>query len=608
MPIKLPDIDPLSFIPIRYQDMRTPVPSGRFEEGKKVLFAGKPLSYDIKSHSNGNMMIVTMQDEEGYFFIKLFRYTNFHKAVFSQSGKKIFLWGEPKREQQGWCFFHPEFPDEIGRILPVYKNFKGISAKRLRNHVWDTTKKLMDTVNDEISDHVLAKRGLPSIAEALMQIHYPLENIPDETPLLRLAYREIADIKKQIAAYPKHPAPVLKGNIEKFYNMIPFTPTNDQRKAIQEISEELASGQAMRSILVGDVGSGKTLVAQAAAFLAYQSNYRTLVLAPTIVLAGQLYDSFVKIFGKEVVSLYTGSSKDNPSMIIIGTHALLYREFAGVGLVVMDEQHRYGVNQRNKLLGEKHALQMTATPIPRTVNLLIHGAMKISVLNDTPYKRDVVTKVVPPEAKGQILGHIRQVVSNGGKVLIIFPLVENDKGDHKAVEQIKDVWDRLYAHQVMWVHGKLEDKLEIVRMFRESKIHKILVSTSLIETGIDIPEASLLAVSSAEKFGLAQLHQLRGRIGRRGNRSHCYYIYKNPDSYERLKNLEEITDGFRLAELDSEIRGWGEVFGEHQTGHCFKLPSLDLYKKAIQMVDEDLSLEEQQSIENNNQKEELAHV
>ncbi|MEC4685380.1 MAG: DEAD/DEAH box helicase [Nitrospirota bacterium] len=587
---KLPDVDPMSFLPVRYEDRRSPVFSKEFVPDVKILAAGHPVSYD----SIGDVTVVTLRDEAGYFYAKFFNFTRFHEVVFRPNGRKVYLWGAPRREfdqyrGEYWSFYHPEFPDETGRIYPVYKCPKGIGQKRMREHVWHTAQQLMDHLHDEVPVEVLKQRGLPTIADALRQIHHPSE-LPSEKPFMRLAYRELFEMKQKIREYPRNTAQKLNANLAGFYEKLTFQLTKDQKNAIEEVSKDLTSDTAMRRIIIGDVGTGKTVVAQAAAYICCQSGYRTLVLAPTIVLAEQLYDKFREVFGESLVSLYTGSTKGDPSLIIVGTHALMYREFSAVGLVILDEQHKYGVIQRQQLLGDVHALQMTATPIPRTVSLLMQGAVELSVLKQAPYKRDVLTKVVSKEETPFIMKHLRQIINSGGKALVIFPLVEKDKGEYKSVEEKKAIWERMFPDCVLWVHGRLEEKQDIVSEFRKNPKKKILVSTSIIEIGIDVPEASILVVSGAERFGLSQLHQLRGRVGRRGNKAYCYFMYKKDIGKDKVKPLETINTGFELAELDADRRGWGDAFGTAQSGHKFKLPGIEIYKKVIEMVNEDVEI------------------
>lgn len=587
---RLPDIDPFGYLPLRYEDRRNHVSVEQFKKGEKVLFRGCPERIEEEETWTGKKMLVVSMTGDGVkFIVKYFHFTDWHLRKFERGGY-ISLWGAPKKEKNYWTFYQPAFPDEIGRICPIYKTPNGIGQKRFRDHVWKAVRNGICSTEDEVSAEVLARRDLPPIAEALQQIHRPYQ-VPDARPFLRLAYREVFELKRRLAGVRKPTAPIIEADIRPFFEMLPFELTGDQMKAIGEIFADMATGEAMRRILVGDVSSGKTVVSQAAAYACLSCGYRTLVLTPSTVLAQQHYEKFSEIFGEEQIGLCTGREKTGTAKIIIGTHALLNRQFEDVGLVIIDEQHRFGVSQRTQIALGAHALQLTATPIPRTVSLIYQGAIDISTLTSLPFRRDVMTQVVSKSHTKEILSHIREVIGEGGKALIVYPLVDDEKGEYKSVESSRDYWEKAFPCETLFVHGKTDGKEEIVSEFRNSTDKRILVATSLIETGIDIPEASILVVSGAECFGLAALHQLRGRIGRRGNKSFCYFMFKNPEAEERLKLLESIHDGFELAERDTDSRGWGDTFGREQSGNMFKLPSVSIYKKVADMVIEDLQSE-----------------
>lgn len=276
-------------------------------------------------------------------------------------------------------------------------------------------------------------------------------------------------------------------------------------------------------------------------------------------------------------------------MILVGTHAMLNRKFPGVALCVQDESQKFGVEQRNELIENAHGLQLSATPLPRSMGLLLHGAIDISVLGECPFPRDVVTKVVPKKETPRILQHMKSVLNEGGKALVIYPLVSAEHKVYKSVESVRDVWEQIYPGQVTYVHGQLEDKLDVIGEFRADPQKKVLVATSLVEAGIDIPEASFLVVAGSERYGITQLHQIRGRIGRRGQRAYCYFLYKKEQSAERLKPLETVSDGYTLSEIDAEQRGMGDAFGAAQSGNCYALPDVD-YRRLIEWVNEDMGL------------------
>lgn len=590
---KLPEIDPRTFIPLRWEDRRSPVPSHQFgpfaDAGKPVLATG--VCDDVLTRPTeraGMVMNVVVRTATDPFHITIFHASSYHGMQY-QRGRRLTIWGVPKWEDK-WVFYAPEIvpPEEAGRILPIYKKPQGISEARLRGHVQARAMEAAESLIDEVPDEVLRARGLPSIREALLAIHCPSDRLADRADLLRLAYREVYEIKDAIGKVERKAGPVLDADLTDYYAGLPFALTGDQLKAIADIQRDLASGKAMRRLVLGDVGSGKTEVALAAAAVALRCGHRVLVLEPTTVLASQLYDKFSERFGAEIVSFQTGKKKTGKSLIVVGTHALMNTSFIGVGLVIVDEQHKFGVFQKQKLLGEHHVLELSATPIPRTVSLILHGALHVSELRERPYARDVETHVLTRADKDVIMRHVWQLVQQAKKVLIIYPLVrENDKSAYKSVEGAVRVWETLCPGKVIWVHGQLDQKQEVVDDFRRKGDKQILVASSLIENGIDIPEATMLVVGGAERFGLSQLHQLRGRIGRRGDKSYCLLVCVNEDARERVAAMERISDGFELAELDADLRGWGEVFSPKQSGHCFNLPDIELYKTVIPWVAED---------------------
>jgi ATP-dependent DNA helicase RecG len=584
---KLPEIDPFGFLPIRYEDRRRHVPVSEFVDGVKILFRGRPTKVEEKVLLHKTKVLwITMSGDGGSFYIKFLHYSEYHIEKFRRSGT-LSLWGAPKRERNHWVFYQPKAPDETGIVCPIYTAPKGIGQKTLRAHVWDTTRSLLQSLVDEVPPAILAKRALPTISEALMNIHRPSE-IPDKLSFVRLAYREIFTMKKQLITEDLPAAPIVDIDVRPFIEQLPFDLTTDQIKAIDDIIYDMSSDTPMRRIVIGDVSSGKTVVCQAAVYACIHAGYKAVVLAPSTVLAEQHLEKFTGIFGQDKVGLCTGKTKSVNTMITIGTHALLNRRLKDIGLVVIDEQHRFGVAQREKLVQGAHSLQLSATPIPRTVNLIYQGTIGVSTLCTVPYRRDVVTRVLPKGHSPQIVSHIKEIIAAGGKALIIYPFVDGEKGDYKSVESTRDYWEREFPNKSLFVHGKSEHKEEIVAEFRTSQAKQLLVATSLIETGIDVPEASIMVVSASERFGLAQLHQLRGRIGRRGNKAFCYFLYKIPEAAERIKILETLQDGFQLAEEDCNTRGWGDALGQAQSGHFLKLPSMSIYKKVVPWLNEDI--------------------
>ena len=305
----LPEVNAFETLPIRYEDRRKPVLSSHFKEGEVVLSCGVPVSVQPSETQKGPMLTVTMKDSSGYYLAKYWHHTKYHLSLFKRSGRPIYLYGKTVKDRDGqWNLFYPEIPDEVGRIFPIYKKTRGVSQERLRAHIWSTVETEVKGLTDEVPFDILRARGLPTLAEALKRIHFPAE-MPDESCYLRIAYREIFEIKSRMQESAVFQAPVMVGDMVEFYKRLPFTLTGDQKKAVADICADMGSGSAMRRLIAGDVGSGKTEVAMAGAFICLQSGMRTLVLEPTIVLAEQIYERFKKVFGDDMVSFYTGDRR-----------------------------------------------------------------------------------------------------------------------------------------------------------------------------------------------------------------------------------------------------------------------------------------------------------
>ncbi len=486
-----------------------------------------------------------------------------------------------------------------GRLVPVYSETKGISSKWLRSRINDVTKvlKYKNEIKEYLPEITLNRHSLITLDKSLYQIHFPENEAQIFTAKERLAFGELllellkVQERKETwntkyeglhLDYKKH-----QKQIEKFIQNLPFALTETQSKAIAEIAEDLEQAHPMNRLLEGDVGSGKTIVAIAIAYLSHLEGYKTLYMAPTEILAKQHYQTFKNFLSDFDVDikLTTGTTKEdiheNEDSIIIGTHALLFEKkpITNVGLVIIDEQHRFGVEQRTKIAqmganGKKpNLLTMTATPIPRTLALTLYGDLEISVLDAVPNKdKKITTKVVYDKNREKVFEWIRQ---KGEQTFIVCPFIE--ESDHEAFENVKAAqteYEKLKngvfkGLNVGLLHGKMknDEKQTVMNDFREGKI-QILVSTPVIEVGVDVPEATIIVIESAERYGLASLHQLRGRVGRGKKEGFCFIFmsqFTRP-SFERLKNLEQIDNGLQLAEIDMEYRGQGDIFGTQQHG------------------------------------------
>ena len=466
-----------------------------------------------------------------------------------------------------------------GRLVPIYPETEGVSSKWLRGRIAYILENI--TLHDFLPEEIIKTNNLFSLEAALHAVHFPKNASEIEKGRHRIAFDEVfllqlhADVQKRAWQATEKAKPIAPVNIPK----LPFTLTGDQNRAIAEILEDLRQPVPMNRILEGDVGSGKTVVAATAMYAAYKSGLVSLLMAPTQILAQQHFETIAKLLSPYgiTIGLVTGDTKTGGD-ILVGTHALLSQPHKNVGLVVVDEQHRFGVEQRGQLLGDKkftpHFLTMTATPIPRTMAKTILGNLDISVLQEMPKGRQLVkTWVVPPEKRAAGYDWMKeQINKTGGQIFIICPLIEASE-TLTEVKSVKDEYEKIKKifpdKKIGLLHGKMktDEKTKILNDFRKKKI-AILVATPVVEVGIDIPNATIMVVEGADRFGLGQLHQLRGRVGRGALQSYCLLFTENTDekTLERLKSLETIHNGPELAEVDLRLRGPGEVFGTRQHG------------------------------------------
>lgn len=488
---------------------------------------------------------------------------------------------------------------KIGRLLPVYPLTEGVDADLIRKAVLESTP-LVKQLEDPLPEILRNQYGLIGLQEAIANIHFPENHQSLSDARRRLVfdeffYLQLGFLQRRQEEREGRKAALFKPEgrlIEQFSEMLPFTLTNAQQRVINEILEELHSPVPMNRLVQGDVGSGKTIVAVVAILAAIQAGYQAALMAPTEVLAEQHYRKIVSWFNllHLPVELLTGSSKISKRReihaqlesgelpLLIGTHALIQNpvNFQRLGLVIIDEQHRFGVQQRAKLLAKgkaPHVLTMTATPIPRTLALTLHGDLDVSQIDELPPGRQPIqTTVLSGRQRRQAYELIRREIAQGRQAYVIFPLIEeSEKLDVRAaVAEYKKFSETIFPEfQVGLLHGRMksEEKEAALNAFRDNDT-KIIVSTTVIEVGVDVPNATVILIENAERFGLSQLHQLRGRVGRGHHKSYCLLISggKTPDSLQRLKVLEESQDGFFISEMDLRLRGPGEVLGSRQSG------------------------------------------
>lgn len=491
-----------------------------------------------------------------------------------------------------------EMPVQAERLLPVYHAIHGLKSLTVRK-VLEQLRPLMSVLPETLPENVIKREHFMSRAQAISTMHFPKELSEVVAARERLAFEELFQLllasqlnklenqKLQGFAIPFEPE-----TIKQFVQQLPFSLTDAQRRAAWDILQDFESSTPMNRLLQGDVGSGKTVVAGMAARQAASHGYQTALLAPTEILAIQhakTLDDLLSPFGV-TVGLLTGHVKgiarkelyarieSGDVDVVVGTHAIIQDKviFHNLGFVVIDEQHRFGVDQRQKLLNKSgilpHLLAMTATPIPRSLALTVYGELDVSVLNQRPKGRlPIKTQIISPVSRPKAYEAIDKQIAEGHQAYVICSLIaDSSENDRKSVEaEYRRLKNSIFGHRsIGLLHGKMKpvEKEQVMQEFKDKK-YDILVSTTVVEVGVDVPNATVIMIEDAEQFGLAQLHQLRGRVGRNELQSYCYLMMGTTNKpSERLRELEKSNDGFYLAEVDMTLRGPGEIYGKRQSG------------------------------------------
>ena len=528
------------------------------------------------------------------------------------------LFGKPSRFNHQYNFVHPELtpmskvkPEMTQGLEPYYNTTEGmkragLNSKAVRNITAELVSQLRQNgVRETLGIDIIEQHHLMSLSEALAQVHFPKDHISMQKARERLKFEELFYIQLQILRQMKRREqnegfrmPIVGKAFHAQYNVLPFPLTNAQKRVLREIQTDLKSGKQMNRLLQGDVGSGKTIVALLAALLAVDNGYQACIMAPTEILANQHYETITKLLKDSIVScqLLTGSTttKQRQSLheqlrngeinILIGTHALIEKEvqFANLGLCIIDEQHRFGVAQRAKLweknIRPPHVLVMTATPIPRTLAMTVYGDLHVSIIDELPPgRKPVQTLHYNIERRVTINQFITQQIELGRQVYVVYPLIqENEKLDLQDLQNGYNLLCQTFPnYRISMVHGQMRGKDKDEQMARFAKGDtQILVATTVIEVGVNIPNASVMIIENAERFGLSQLHQLRGRVGRGADQSYCLLLTKleiSKDTRKRMDIMVATNDGFRIAEADLQLRGPGDLEGTQQSGLPFDL-------------------------------------
>ena len=616
--------DALHLLPHRYEDRRTVQPVAGLRPGMTEVFSGAVLSADVTSTRGGRRFFeAVVADDTGSITLKWFNANpTFMKRVWTVGRRGVFT-GEVSRFGAQREVHHPDVewlgagmgvsdvlaadPVNFGRIVPVYPLTEGLSQKVMRKVMREVVAGFLPSVRELLPEGLLEQLKLPGLRESLREVHQPSGGADlsllneGRTPFhqalifdefffweLGLALkRRGVTLEEGIAFQVTH------RYTKQLARMLPFELTAAQRRVLSEIKADMMAPHPMHRLVQGDVGCGKTLVALMAALVAVENGYQVAIMAPTEILAEQHWLTIHRWCAELgiVTVLITAGMKgkaksdalaqvaDGSAGIVVGTHAVIQDrvDFARLGLGIIDEQHRFGVLQRGVLRkkgGNPDILVMTATPIPRTLAMTLFGDLSLSVIDELPPGRaPIETKVFYEARRSQVYGMVREEVSRGHQVYIIYPLVEEtEKSDLKAASQMAEqlATDVFPGLRVGLLHGRMspDEKESVMGAFKGREID-ILVSTTVIEVGIDVPNATLMIIEHAERFGLSQLHQLRGRVGRGSARSRCILLTPGQlteDGEKRLRVMESTCDGFRIAEADLEIRGPGDFLGTRQSG------------------------------------------
>ena len=635
--------DLLFHLPIRYQDRTRVVPIGHLRFGDEAVIEGQVTGCEIKMGKRRSLLC-RLKDGTGTLCLRFFHFSAAQKKQL-ESGKKVRCFGEIRRGSTGFEIYHPEYKliddnatlNESDQLTPIYPLTDGLTQAKIRQLCEQALERLTPyNLQEWLPDEIRQQFSLPNLSDAIRFLHHPTTDANLELlrsgshpAQYRLSFEELMAhqlslIGKKIKAKEDKAIRVTESGAlaQGLLGQLPFSPTNAQHRVFQEVLQDLGSGHPMLRLVQGDVGSGKTLVAALAAAAVVQAGFQVAIMAPTEILAEQHLANFTqwfaplglkvawmagKVKGKaresELADIASGAAH-----IVVGTHALFQESvhFDRLALAVIDEQHRFGVHQRMALREkglkqgfQPHQLIMTATPIPRTLAMSAYADLDCSIIDELPPGRTPVnTIVVSDQRRSEVIERVKQGCEEGKQAYWVCTLIEESEAlQCQAAEDTAILLqEQLGELNIGLVHGRLksQEKADIMARFKAGEL-QLLVATTVIEVGVDVPNASLMVIENPERLGLAQLHQLRGRVGRGQAASHCVLLYKAPlgqQGKERLSTMRETSDGFKIAEKDLELRGPGELLGTRQTGLWeFKVADLqrdkalldDVQKAAIQL-------------------------
>jgi ATP-dependent DNA helicase RecG len=594
----------IDYLPRRYEDYSEVRPINKLHPGP-VTIRGV-VKQAVGRYVRRGMHITEAVVSDEHDSVRVVWFNQPYRAGALKSGQEYYFSGMYELSRQRMQIMNPsaelvsDFPINTARIVPVYRETKGLTSKQIRKAVGSCLP-LIAGLNETLPAWLLEEYQLYARSEAVRAMHFPNSSQELAQAQRRLGFEEVFQLslasllnKQELAADETLTIPFDQQLAKDFVGHLPFDLTNAQRKVVWQIYTDMQGTHPMNRLVEGDVGSGKTVVATMAALMVMTAGYQAALMAPTEILARQHAETIFNLLEplgmSDKVSLLVGglaaaqktraqkAVQTGQAQFIVGTHALIQSgvDMHKLGLVVVDEQHRFGVEQRKTLMAKAgympHLLSLTATPIPRSLALTLYGELSVSILDEKPPGRQPVsTQLCSPNSKAQLYATIKEQLQQGRQMFVVCPLIQDsDVLEVDSAEATYELFSKkeFKEYRVGLLHGKqkAEEKTQIMERFKAHELD-ILIATTVIEVGVDVPNASVMLVQSAERFGLAQIHQLRGRIGRGGHPGYCYLMLADSKApSKRLRALESSNDGFRLAELDLELRGPGAIYGQMQHG------------------------------------------
>lgn len=604
--------DLLMYLPRRLEDRSVIKKIGHVKADESVTVQGRLRAIDvIRPRRNMQILKIAVQDNTGVIFATWFNQPWLKDQLVQ--GERIAMYGQIEKNYGGIQMSNPVWePVEngflTGRLVPIYPVTKGLTPAQLYRLIRQNFELYKSQVNEILPADLRTRHKLLPRIEAIQAIHFPESMAAFERARRSMAFEEflifqigVALRRAELEEESASKLSISDDGLDELLEHLPFKLTGAQQRVINEIRADMASGHPMNRLLQGDVGSGKTVVAAAAAYVAAMQEAQSALMAPTEILAQQHFQNLLKLLTPLGIrlALLVGSLKAKERRqieklialgeidVVVGTHALISEgvEFKNLELAIIDEQHRFGVIQRAQLEGKggsTHVLVMSATPIPRTITLTLYGQFEISIIDELPFEKDISTYWVADSKREEVYQLIAKQLATGVQAYVVYPLIEeSEELDLRAATQMKEELENSFFsdYSVGLLHGRMSDdeKKAVMEQLQSKKID-VLVSTSIIEVGIDVPDASLIVIEHANRFGLSQLHQLRGRIGRQGQKSMCFAIAttNSEEGKKRMKAFRDLLDGFEIAEQDLLIRGTGELLGlsQHGLDTTFKVADL----------------------------------